>query len=311
MALVVRDGALVVEALTRLRKSLPFPFRGFDTDNGSEFLNDTVISYCHENAIEFTRSRPYRKNDQAWVEQKNGSVVRRFVGYRRLEGLAAVGVLSRLYAAARLFVNFFQPSFKLASKTRVGARVVKRYHPPETPSSRLLQSEAVPAEIKDKLRAVAISLDPLQLLNEIRTMQRHLAELAAGEVPSILPARDPELDSFLKSLATAWQRGEVRPTHRERPKPPRDWRTRADPFETAWPVVCRWREPDRTAKELFRRLQIEQPGAFPDGQLRTLQRRVQEWRTSQARKLILAQSNGANFSHDVSAVVGVGSAGQS
>ena len=247
------------------------------------------------------------------MEQKNGSVVRRFVGYRRLEGLAAVGVLSRLYAAARLFVNFFQPSFKLASKTRVGARVVKRYHPPETPSSRLLQSEAVPAEIKDKLRAVAISLDPLQLLNEIRTMQRHLAELAAGEVPSILPARDPELDSFLKSLATAWQRGEVRPTHRERPKPPRDWRTRADPFETAWPVVCRWleREPDRTAKELFRRLQIEQPGAFPDGQLRTLQRRVQEWRTSPARKLILAQSNGANFSHDVSAVVGVGSAGQS
>lgn len=76
VALVVRDGALVVEALTKLRKTLTFPFRGFDTDNGSEFLNDTVISYCRENGIEFTRSRPYRKNDQAWVEQKNGSVTR-------------------------------------------------------------------------------------------------------------------------------------------------------------------------------------------------------------------------------------------
>ena len=203
VALVVRDGALVVEALMKLRKTLPFPFRGFDTDNGSEFLNDTVISYCRENGIEFTRSRPYRKNDQAWVEQKNGSVVRRFVGYRRFEGLAAVGVLSRLYEAARLFVNFFQPSFKLASKTRIGARVVKHYHPPATPSSRLLALESVPAEIKDKLRAVAASLDPLRLLNEIRTMQHHLAELAAGEVPTMLPARHPDLDRFLKSLATA------------------------------------------------------------------------------------------------------------
>ena len=306
VALVVRDGALVVEALTKLRKTLPFPLRGFDTDNGSEFLNDTVISYCRENRIEFTRSRPYRKNDQAWVEQKNGSVVRRFVGYRRLEGLAAVGVLSRLYAAARLFVNFFQPSFKLASKTRIGARVVKRYHPPATPSSRLLESESVPTEIKDKLRAVGASLDPLRLLNEIRTMQHHLAELAAGQVPTILPARDPELDRFLKSLATAWQIGEIRPTHRARPKPLRDWRTRVNPFEAAWPLVCRWLEaqPDRTAKELFRRLQIELPGAFPDSQLRTLQRRVQEWRASEARRLILAQPDTPVLGHDVAAVAG-------
>jgi hypothetical protein len=312
VALVVRDGSLVVEALTRLRNTLPFPLRGFDTDNGSEFVNETVIMYCHENAIEFTRSRPYRKNDQAWVEQKNGSVVRRFVGYRRLEGLASVGVLNRLYAAARLFVNFFQPSFKLASKTRVGARVAKRYHPPTTPSERLLQSEAVSAEVKDKLRAVAVSLDPLRLLSEVRTMQHHLAELAAGEVPSMLPARDPELDSFLKSLATAWQRGEVRPTHRRRPKPARDWRTRADPFESAWPVVCHWleREPDRTAKELFRRLQAEQPGAFPDGQLRTLQRRVQEWRASEARRLILAQPSSSGFNHDVSAAMSAEGDGQ-
>ena len=304
VALVVRDGALVVEALAKLRKALPFPLRGLDTDNGSEFLNEVVIAYCRDNAIEFTRSRPYRKNDQAWVEQKNGSVVRRLVGYRRLEGLAAVGVLARLYAAARLFVNFFQPSFKLASKERIGARVVKRYHLPMTPSARLLNSEAVSAEVKEKLRVVAASLDPLRLLDEIRTMQHHLAELAAGEVPAMVPTRDAELDKFLKGLATAWQSGEVRPTHSARTKAPRAYRTRADPFDAAWPLVCQWldAEPDRTAKELFHRLQTDQPGSFPDGQVRTLQRRIHEWRTMAARRLILAQPDPKGGAPDLAAV---------
>ncbi len=116
VALVVRDGALVAAALEHLRTTMPFPLRGFDTDNGGEFMNETVAAYCHTHGIPCTRSRPYHKNDQAWVEQKNGAVVRRLVGYRRLEGLAAAAALSRLYAASRLFVNFFQPSFKLASK---------------------------------------------------------------------------------------------------------------------------------------------------------------------------------------------------
>lgn len=300
VALVVKDGALVAEALTKLRRTMPFRLRGLDTDNGSEFLNEIVIAYCRDNGIEFTRSRPYRKNDQAWVEQKNGSVVRRLVGYRRLEGLAAVGVLGRLYEAARLFVNFFQPSFKLASKTREGARVTKRYHVPATPSARLLESDGIPDEVKDRLRDVAASLDPLRLLDEIRTMQRHLAELAAGDVPTLLVDRDPELESFLQGLRTAWQKGDVRPTHATAPKPPRDWRTRVDPFESAWPLVRRWleAEPDRTAKELFERLQVDQPGSFADGQIRTLQRRVQEWRSAEARRLILASPSGQDSSHD-------------
>ncbi|MEP7306180.1 MAG: transposase, partial [Acidobacteriota bacterium] len=110
-------------------------------------MNETVAAYCHTHGIPCTRSRPYHKNDQAWVEQKNGSVVRRLVGYRRLEGLAAAAALARLYAASRLFVNFFQPSFKLASKTRVGAKVHKTYHAPETPYARLLVSAAVTDEM--------------------------------------------------------------------------------------------------------------------------------------------------------------------
>jgi len=176
VALVVREGSLIVEALTRLRTAMPFPLRGFDTDNGSEFINEVVLAYCTEYTIEFTRSRPYRKNDQAWVEQKNGSVVRRLVGYRRLEGMAAAEALSRLYAASRLFVNFFQPSFKLAEKKRVGARVTKRYFPPETPCSRLLQSAEVTEAMKERLRTLTTSLDPLRLLDEIRTAQQQLGE---------------------------------------------------------------------------------------------------------------------------------------
>jgi hypothetical protein len=292
LALLVREGNLVVEAIDRLRPELPFILRGVDTDNGSEFVNESMLTYCTEQRIEFTRSRPYRKNDQAWVEQKNGSVVRKIVGYGRIEGVAATQALARLYSASRLFVNFFQPSFKLAEKTRVGAQVRKRYHAPETPCARLLSSEAIPEGTKDRLRAVLATLDPLRLLDEIRTVQHHLAGFANGEVLHVLPHRDADLDRFLKSLATAWRDGEVRPTHRKGPKPPRHWRTRPDPFRDAWPRVVTWleTEPDRTPQELFERLQLELPGAFLDGQLRTLQRRVKEWRSAAARRLVFAST---------------------
>jgi Integrase core domain len=291
IALLVREGSLIVEALDRLRETLPFPLRGIDTDNGSEFINEPLITFCRDHGIEFTRSRPYRKNDQAWVEQKNGSVVRRLVGYGRLEGVAAGDALARLYSASRLFVNFFQPSFKLAEKERVGAHVRKRYHAPETPCARLLASTAIAESMKDRLRAVLGTLDPLRLLDEIRTVQHYLAGLAAGEHIHVLPHRHADLDTFLKSLAHAWRDGEVRPTHRAGPKPPRHWRTRKDPFEAAWPRVVTWleSEPDRTAKELFARLREERPGAFTAGQVRTLQRRVKEWRTLAARRLVFAE----------------------
>src|SRR5918994_7404601 len=154
IALLVREGSLVIEALDRLRLALPFPLRGVDTDNGSEFINELLVTFCTHRGIEFTRCRPYRKNDQAWVEQKNGSVVRRTVGYRRFEGLEAATVLARLYAALRLFVNFFQPSFKLAAKARDGAKVSKRYHPPATPYQRLLADARTSAEVRLRLEAL-------------------------------------------------------------------------------------------------------------------------------------------------------------
>jgi hypothetical protein len=158
--LVVRAGSLVIESLETLQGNLPFALRGLDVDNGGEFLNEALVHYCAIRGIELTRSRPYHSNDQAWIEQKNGSVVRRLVGYGRLEGTAAIEVLSRLYAASRLFVNFFQPSFKLKEKTRLGARIIKRYHAPETPCARLLTSSVISDQVKSRLSNIAESLDP-------------------------------------------------------------------------------------------------------------------------------------------------------
>jgi hypothetical protein len=221
-------------------------------------------------------------------------VVRRLVGYQRLEGVAAVRALSRLYAASRLFVNFFQPSFKLASKERNGAKVTKRYHPPATPYQRLLVSEAVPEEIKSKRRGIFAVLDPLRLLDEIRAAQEMVAGVAAGRVnEAAIRDRDAELDQFLKRLSTAWQEGEVRPTHRQAPRPKRHWRTRKDPFVTVWPTICGWldAEPERTANDLLHRLQSRNIGTFPDSQLRTLQRRVKAWRSEMARELVYAEAS--------------------
>ena len=135
--LLFREQQLLGEVMTVVREGMPFPLLGFDTDNDTVFINETIKAWCETASIALTRSRPYRKNDQAHIEQKNGAIVRRMVGYRRFEGVAAAEALARLYRPMRLFVNFFQPSFKLAEKRREGALVRKRYHPPLTPHQRL------------------------------------------------------------------------------------------------------------------------------------------------------------------------------
>src|SRR5580700_8094039 len=217
--IVVREGSLVVETLDRIRAGLPFALQALDVDNGTEFVNDRLIEYCLGHGIELTRSRPYRKNDQAWIEQKNGAIVRKLLGYRRFEGLAAARAITRLYGASRLFVNFFQPSFKLASKHRDGAKVTKRYHPPLTPCDRLLQTDGIPAAAKDKLREVAALLDPLKLLEEMRAVQAYLTALADGDTPPTMSTEPPNLATFVASLSSAWRDGEVRPTFSLNAKP--------------------------------------------------------------------------------------------
>lgn len=288
-AMVVREQTLITLTVEEIRRKLPFSMLGLDVDNDSAFINETVLAYCGERGIQMTRSRAYKKNDQAWIEQKNGAVVRKLVGYGRLEGAPAATVLSQLHEAARLYVNFFQPSSKLRSKVRQGARVLKWHDVPATPFSRLLASDRVSAETKKRLQEMFDALDPVQLLAKIRQAQQRLAELEIGRRETTPEKKAQDLEAFLNSLKTLWRDGEVRPTHRKRFEGPRHWRTRSDPFETVWPLLQEWLtdEPAATAKELLERLQARMPGIFQPAQLRTLQRRVKQWRTDVARRLVM------------------------
>jgi hypothetical protein len=286
--LLVREQRLLTEVLGEMRKLLPFALLGFDTDNDSVFMNETVRDYCLDAGIAFTRCRPYRKNDQAWVEQKK--VVRRTVGYRRFEGIEAAVVLARLYASLRLFVNFFQPSFKLAAKAREGAKVTKRYHLPATPCQRLLADVRTSDEVRCRLEALRETLDPVHLLRDIRAAQQRLVILA--DAPVVADTIPPTLKQFLSGLRTAWREGEVRPTSVAKAKPKRS-RRRPDPFVAVTTKLREWfeAEPGRTSRELFERLQAEYPGVYPDGQLRTCQRRLKEWRRENALRMVFGTAS--------------------
>jgi hypothetical protein len=175
------------------------------------------------------------------VEQKNGSVVRRLVGYGRLSGTDARNALAQLYASSRLYINFFQLSFKLKSKTRDGARVHKVYFAPATPCDRLLAHDSVEPAIKEKLKAQFKGLDPVRLLQEMRTAQQILSDFAAHGVRSKEgPTDESDVAVFLASLSSAWKEGEARPTHRKQPKAKHWWRSRVDPFADAWPLIEGW-----------------------------------------------------------------------
>jgi hypothetical protein len=290
--LLAREQSLVVEGLAVMRRQFPVPIRGIDTDNDGAFINETLQSYCQQEHLDFTRSRAYQKNDQAWIEQKNGAVIRRFVGDRRLSGLVAGQCLSHIYQMIRLYVNYFQPSFKLKSKTRDGSKVHKQYHKPATPCDRLLAHASVPSAVKESLECEFAALDPLELLHQIREGQAALAALSSGDL-SQGPQRE-SLEAFLAKLPELWRQGEARPTHRSEAAAARWWRTREDPFESVWPEILLWlqNQPDSTAKSLIERLQKQYPGRFAAGQLRTLQRRIREWRGAMARTLVHACLDG-------------------
>jgi hypothetical protein len=130
-------------AIEAARKQFPFAVKGLDCDNGSEFLNAHLLKYCGERQITFTRSRPYKKNDQCHVEERNGSVVRRFVGYRRLESDEELAVLRAIYQRVNRYHNYYWPMMRLLSKERHGSRVKKVYDTPRTPYRRLLGLDGV------------------------------------------------------------------------------------------------------------------------------------------------------------------------
>jgi hypothetical protein len=293
--LLVREQTVLTTALTELRKLLPFPLLGFDTDNDSVFVNETVRDYCLRDRIELTRCRPYRKNDQAFVEQKNGAIVRKMVGYRRFEGLKAAQELAKLYALTRLFINFFQPSFKLKEKHRDGAKVVKRYHRPATPYQRLLADERTSEETCSWLKARYVTLDPVLLLRDIRRAREKLVAIADttpgdpvtenGAIP---------LEAFLEGLRVAWRGGEVRPTALVKPAAKRE-RRRPDPILAVSAALKAWwdAEPWRTSRELLERMQAKYPNTYPNGLIRTVQRRVKIWRAATADELVFGPFAGS------------------
>ena len=287
VALLAREQTLVIEGLTRIGKQLPVTTLGIDSDNDGAFINETLASYCKQEGVIFTRSRPHHKNDQAWIEQKNGSVIRRMVGHERFSGIVAGQALAQLLGAVRLYVNYFQPSFKLRERSREGAKVKRLYHPPATPCDRLLAHEAVDDAVKRTLRRQRDQLDPVELLHRIRQGQSALAALSTGE-PSDGPDRK-SLDQFLAGLPQLWRLGEARPTHRKEEPKARYWRTREDPFKEVWTDILLWlqKEPDSIAKVMLQKLNNKYPGQFGGKLLRTLQRRIGEWRRTMARRLVL------------------------
>jgi transposase InsO family protein len=186
-------------ALDAARRRFPMLLNALHTDNGGEFLNGRVQPYCRRHGIRTTQGRPYKKNDQAWVEQRNWAAVRRFVGYGRFSSRAAFSQLQRVYAPLRLYFNFFQPIRKVIAKERVGARARKRYDRAQTPYQRLLASGVLTPDQQAALTAQYHALNPVALLAQIHAAidtLRPLAEPDRGWTPALAP-RIPGLPSTI------------------------------------------------------------------------------------------------------------------
>lgn len=168
LAVKNRTQEAVFDQIVQLRERLPFPLLGLDSDNGSEFINDMLYRYCMKEKITFTRSRPYRKNDQAHVEQKNWSVVRRTVGYDRYETPEQLSLLQNIYADLRYYVNFFQPVLKTVGRKQLSERkFIKVYDQAATPLHRALLSNEMSFHTKAALINTYLHCNPVALKNKI------------------------------------------------------------------------------------------------------------------------------------------------
>jgi hypothetical protein len=179
--------AAVCGALEQIREGLPFPLLGIDSDNGSEFLNAHLVRWCEQEQLTFTRSRPYWKNDQAHVEQKNWSVVRRLLGYDRYETEAALALLQCVYRGLRLWTNHWQPVLKLVGKEREGAKVRKQYDIAQTPYRRVLASEGLVPEARARLEHEHAAHGPTAVWKEVEAARAALWRLPSRRVPASEP----------------------------------------------------------------------------------------------------------------------------
>lgn len=164
----------VHKAVDEIKSRLPFSLLGLDSDNGAEFINWILKRYCEEHQITFTRIRPYRKNDNCYVEQKNYTVVRRFLGYARYDTEEQLLITKEILKLVELYVNFWQPVMKLKSKQRVGSKVKKKYDTAKTPYQRVLNSGILEEKKKQELEKLYESLNPMGLKRKINKLTTKL-----------------------------------------------------------------------------------------------------------------------------------------
>jgi len=304
-ALLRRSEADVLKSVSEIKNALPFPMLGFDTDNGGEFINYEVIEWCSQNKITFTRSREYRKNDQAHVEEKNGSVVRRLIGYDRYEGIESWELLSTLYRISRLYINFFQPCLKLKSKERDGARVRKCYEKALTPYERVQNAPSVSDESKSRLRKQFQELDPVLLLSEMERIQLEFWKTAIlngnGKHDTAKPPESATRDSPNRVSPPKAPQEYNLPSVDKRPAPPSQTRNkpsakqrfgrpmapgrkpgRKSLIEEFWNELSveLEKEPTLTARGLINILCQRYPGKFRPTQRSTIHQYLLEWRMS-------------------------------
>lgn len=281
-ALIGKSEAGVLIALGEAQKNFPFSILGLDSDNGSEFINHGLLSWCQTRQVTFTRSREYKKNDQAHVEEKNSSIVRRLIGYDRFEGDDSWRRLQSIYRKARLYINFFQPSLKLAGKEREGGRVHRHYEQARTPYERILQSTEVGELSKAALAEQFRAQDPVALLAQIEVLQHEFW------LTAVAPGRQAP-----QTTMQAESTDEVRPVRKAKPvtrrpryedRPVRIYpghkKGRKTNLDDVWPEVCQLLEanPATTPREVERHLSEQYPGRFRPTQSNTIRDKVLRWR---------------------------------
>jgi len=260
----------VLSAFQQARALFPFPILGLDVDNGGEFINALLMRYCQTEQITFTRGREGLKADQCFVEQKNGAIVRQFVGHGRLIGEQAYRQLRELYRAVRLYINCFQPSVKLLSKSQEGEHVRRVYDAAKTPLQRLLRSGCLSAESCHHLDEVVRALDPLDLLGHLEQLQQALWRLSIHATPHVPAASVTSVLPFcvhgcLQGMPSPQQKTPA-PTAvlpRLALQPPGetgllDWpRTSNDPFEGQWEHILALvlAHPEWSGNDLFQEIQ--------------------------------------------------------
>jgi hypothetical protein len=298
-ALICKSEISVLRAFHNVRKEIPFPLLGLDTDNGSEFINHGVLDWCDAENITFTRSREYKKNDQAHVEEKNGSIVRRLIGHDRYEGEESWRKLTLLYQTARLYVNYFQPSLKLSSKERDGGNVRRIYERAATPYQRLVGSAHASPEAKRKQEKLFHSLDPVVLLTDLEKLQ---SEFWSTAVPVQESASHRMLKRFIQASAPQpSEKQEVAPILKRARRSkvwmptapyPGNKKGKKTNLDDVWEEVCceLAANPEMTPREVLRFIDLRHPNKCRQSQITTITDKLRRWRYEHSLPIEFARS---------------------